>query len=189
MKGNTPMAKDTDNLAAITKNVAETVMNALKPQIEELARNQKILADTIASGSGIVGADGVKKLIADDHAAREQTAQQKAAREAFIKDAANGIAKLPAAYVNQLGTDPAKWADEAKRIAGDWKSDAQAAGFRLPDTGGAGREGGDATGDGFKTEETRTAAQLLAAGLQKRAADHRPIVNFGQQKAAEPQQQ
>jgi hypothetical protein len=140
----------------VTAIVAES-LKSVTGTLTELAKNQKVLADTLAAQAPAadakksLSAEDVQKLVADGVRAateqQQQTAEQKAAREAFIKDEKNGLAKLPAAYVGQLGPDPTKWAEQAKAITETFKADFTAAGGKVENVGGAAREGGDASGE------------------------------------------
>lgn len=158
------------DVAAITKTVTDEVMKAVKAateplagQLAELAKNQKVLADTYAADKAAADkaaddkaadkaaqpltAEQVQKLVSDALAAKEQTAQSKAEREAFIASAESGLGKLPKTYLAKLGADKAKWAEEAKAIVAEFEADFKASGGKVPDVGGANREGGDtATG-------------------------------------------
>jgi hypothetical protein len=146
-------------------------------QVTTTAKNQQILADTIsklppaapaataadgtaaaaAGGGGAKKAepltpDAVQKLIGDaiaaDRQAQQQTAEQRAARDAFVKSDNSGLARIaPAAaalgfdITSKLGTDPNKWGEEAKSIAGGWEQFARANKIPLGDVGGGARDG------------------------------------------------
>lgn len=168
------------DLAAITKSVTEGVLAAIKPQLEkvgqidELVKNQKTIADTLAqlppakpaekkeavAGDAPKALDeaAVAKIVADALAAdrknQQTTAEQKAARDAFVADPANGLAKLPDAYKAQLGNDPAKWPAEAAALKGGWEKFVKDNNIPIPDVGGANREGGTtpASGGGEKAK-------------------------------------
>lgn len=149
----------TIDVAAITKTVTDEVMKGLKPFIEqttakvadlvkttgELAGNHKVLADTLAANKPFTQQDA-EKLIGESveklFAARQQSADSKAERDAFIASEASGLAKLPAVYKAKLGADKAKWAEEAKAIASEFEADFKASGGKVADVGGATRDGG-----------------------------------------------
>ncbi len=94
--------------------------------------------------------EAVTKLVADalaaDRKAQQSTAEQKAEREAFLNNPANGLAKLPDPFKAQLGADPAKWADEAKQVTASWSKFAADNKITIPDVGGAARDGGTPPG-------------------------------------------
>jgi hypothetical protein len=150
-----------DTLGAAIKPVTDSIATLTATQ-GDLVKNQTVLADTLkalppAAPAADKGAtDGkdkaadagksltledVAKLLDERDSKRQQTAQQSAAREAFIKDK---LAKLPAVYQGQLGNDAAKWNDEATKIQQQYEADFKAGGGKADDVGGANREGGSA---------------------------------------------
>jgi hypothetical protein len=158
---------------AVKSAIGEAIKPLVEAQAE-LVKNQKVLADTFAADKATaqkviddaakataeaakkgeaakpLTADDVAKLVADSVAkaqtAQQQSAEQKAQRDAFVNDPKNGIAKLPAPFKAQLGNDPAKWADEAKKLSGEWEQFAKDNKIPLPSVGGATREGGTPPG-------------------------------------------
>lgn len=180
----------TIDVTAITKSVTESVLAALRPSVEELAKNQKIFVDTYAADKAAaeknagkqaadeaasdqkpLGAQDVAKLVADalaqDRASQQKSAAEIAARKAFAVDPKNGLANLPARYQAALGNDPAKWPEEAKAAAAEWQQFAKAAGIKLPDVGGANREGGDAA---VAKKAEQSSLNYLPENLRRQAA-------------------
>jgi hypothetical protein len=157
-----------EQLESVTKLVNETVSTALKPVTEaqtELAKNVGVIADTIkqlppaapedkgkdaAATAAQLTADDVSKQIAEALAKHDQSQQQTAEltrnREAFVKDAKNGLARLPAEFAAKLGNDPSKWEAEAKGIVSSWEGFVKSTGIKMPDVGGSNREGGQTPG-------------------------------------------
>ena len=150
------------DVAAITKAVTEAVMSGFKVKFDEFSKNQQIISDTLVEqGKQLAASAKVteeldkrveEKLKAREDAAR-QTAEQAAARKAFIESDKSGLKKLPAAYFDKLGTDPAKFEAEAAAILADWQKFAKDNGVVIPDVGGATREGGE-TASGTKPAAT-----------------------------------
>ena len=183
----------TIDVTAITKSVTDAVLAAVNPTLVELGKNQKVLADTFAAQATqsqdgtkaddksklaatpqqALTAEQVTKLVADGIAAAQRTAQQSAeqtaAREAFVKSDTSGLAKLPARFQAGLGNDPTKWGDEAKAITKEWEAELTSRGVKIPDVGGANREGGDATG-GAATATAKTGGFLKMPGATATAA-------------------
>lgn len=126
-------------------DVTQAINTALKPLTDalasvgkittELAGNQKVLADTLAQLPPAGGKaepkpsatpltaesvqDLVAKSISDALGKHQQQTAATAAREQFINQ---HLAKIPKPYHSMLGTDPAKWSDEAKAIQADYDS-------------------------------------------------------------------
>jgi hypothetical protein len=188
------------DVAAIQKAVNEAlgaaIETALKPVNEALTtlgQNQKVLGDTLAklppapaAEAGKDGKDGkgeaakplaaedVAKIVTDtiakDRQAQQTTAEQRAARDAFLADPKNGLVRLPDAYKAQLSSDPAKWGDEAKSIAASWEKFAKDNKIALPDVGGAARDGGAAPAQAATTANLANSG-ALPDGLAKYAAE------------------
>lgn len=167
-----PANSDTKiDVAAIVKTATEevgkqfkSVLDGLSGQVAELSKNQKVLADTFAAekealkaaskttdtAAKSLTADDVLKLLDERDSKRQETAEQKAKREAFIADPNNGLANFVKVPIGKslvdakIGADPSKWADEAKAIVAQVES----SGIKMPDVGGAGRDGGKTPADG-----------------------------------------
>lgn len=161
----TPTPTATLDAAAVQKMIADAlkpVTEALKP----IADNQKILADTMAADATAranaakaeadkataaggkappAAGEAPKPLTAEDIAklvndgisgalkTRDDQAKSSAARDAFIGEKLKGV---PAAYQQQLGTDPAKWGEQEQAIRAQLKSDLAAIGATVKDVGG-----------------------------------------------------
>jgi hypothetical protein len=141
----TPPAID---MAALTKSIIEQVtpslIEGLKPVIAEQIKAAVPAPVTPAPATKdakpeALTAEAVAKIVADQIAAASQANGQKAARDAFQ---AEKLKDLPAAYRNQLGSDPAKWAAEEQAIREQFKADLKAAGLEPKNVGGAAKEGG-----------------------------------------------
>jgi hypothetical protein len=163
----------------------------------ELAKNHRILADTLeklppAKADKETGEPGDKgkpapdaspltpeaitkmitEAIAADRQQQQTTQAAKSERDSFVGSEASGLARLPAAYQNQLGPDRARWADEAKAIVHQWEADFKAAGGTVANLGGANREGGDATGGANGQDAAgRKKFSGLAEGTEKFAGE------------------
>jgi hypothetical protein len=140
------------DMAAIQKTVNDTLAGAMKPvtdAIAQLAGSQKTIADALAAQATAAApktkegeakpltAEDVTKLVTDVVTRAQQTqqasAQQQQQRDNFI---ASRLKNFPAAYANQLGNDPAKFEDEAKKIETAFKADAEKNGWKVPAIGG-----------------------------------------------------
>lgn len=176
-----------EELASITKNVTDGVMASLKPQFDqvgELAKNQKILADTIkqlppaqteeqkTGESGKtkpepVTAESIGKIVADQIAAAQKSQQasdqSRQQREQFI---ANRLKNFPPAYQNQLGNDPAKFEEEAKNIEQVFKTDATKFGWKAPSVGGE-NAGGQSPAAVKPDLSKLSASELIRMGVQQ----------------------
>lgn len=153
------------DVAAIVKTVTDQVLEANKAAFAEFGKNLKIVADTLTEQGKTLGALQAQKNVTEDQLNRavasaldadrrtqKDSADQKATREAFVKDAKNGLAKLPAEYTDKLGADPAKWPDEAKAIVERWEGFVKSSGITVPNVGGgANRDGGQPPADQPKT--------------------------------------
>jgi hypothetical protein len=159
--------------------------DAIKPlatTLQSLGENQKVIADTLAklppaaaaaatdagtggaaaaAGSTDAGAakpltaEDVTKLITTHSQQQQQNAEQRAAREAFVKSDRSGLARIaPVASAMgfdvgaKLGADQTKWGDEAKAIASGWETYLKDNKIPLGDLGGGARDGGAAGGAG-----------------------------------------
>jgi hypothetical protein len=178
-----PLATSVSELAKNHKIFADTYA-ADQKKLEEAA---KAAADAAKVDAGKPGdkkdapaaltAEAVSKLVADaiaaDRKAQSQTAEQRAAKDAFIADPKNGLTKYPALYKQQLGDDPAKWPEQAKSIVATYEADFKAGGGSVPDVGGANREGGNpasGAGSGTPAVNPLVANGALTEGLAKFAA-------------------
>jgi hypothetical protein len=161
-------------LAAAIKPLSEA-LTPLGETIKSLADNQKVLADTMAKlppattaknegeGAGaekpLTAAD-VAKLLDDRDKARQTTEAQRAERQRFIDSDTSGLKRLPAEFKDRLGSDPAKWKDEATTIAGSWEKFVKDNKIAVPDVGGG--AGGEAPAGGKAADGK--AAQLANSG-------------------------
>jgi hypothetical protein len=159
---------------AIGKLINDAIGAALKPITDglgELAKNQKVLADTFAADQQKAAEaakaaaaatttdakkgeppkpltlEDVTKVVNDSVAnqlkTREEAAASTEARNKFIGEK---LKDLTPAYQNLLGNDPAKWAAEEQQIRDKFKAEITAAGLKIPDVGGG--NAGGATGSG-----------------------------------------
>jgi hypothetical protein len=151
-----------DTMAADRKTAeaqAATAAAAAKEAATAKEAAEKATADKAAAGAGDGVADkpialteadfnkrvaeAAGKLVDDRFKAQQTTAEQQASREAFVKNPENGLAKLPAEFAGRLGTDPAKWKDEARAAVGSFEKYLKDNNVKIDGVGGANREGGD----------------------------------------------
>ena len=126
-------AIDLDKLGGI---IATAVAGALKPVADSVAALQAQMkpADTAKKEEGKpLSLADVEKLLDNKLGAQQQSQQLAHRRDSFIGER---LAKLPKAYQNMLGSDPAKWEDEAKVIAAQHAADFKASGGQIQNTGG-----------------------------------------------------
>jgi hypothetical protein len=125
---------------AVTAAVAE----ANKPVAEALTKLQPQQPAATQQGQGQGGAGGgdkakplteqdVARIVGDQLKSFQQTTQQGQARERYQ---AEKLKDLPVAYRNQLGSDPAKWAQEEQQIREQFKTDFKGLGGTTPNVGG-----------------------------------------------------
>jgi hypothetical protein len=143
----------------LQKLIADSISAAFKPiadAIGVMTKQQGIIADTLTKlppaqleqkpdeNSGNKKADEqpktltldeVQKLLDTTLAKQQQQNANSAERSKFI---AEKLAKIPAVYQNQLGTDPSKWNDELKTIQSSFESDFKAAGGKVENIGAPG---------------------------------------------------
>lgn len=179
------------------EQVGKAIADAIRPLNDSLAevtaaqsdmvKNQQVLADTLkqlppapapaakaegdknggAAGEKPLTAEAVQKIVGD--AIGALTSQQKASgdKAAFVASPASGLAKLPDAYKSLLGTDPAKWADEAKSIAAKFESDFKALGGKIENIGMASKEGGTPASKAPVDLSKVPAFERIRMGLEK----------------------
>lgn len=128
---------------ALATALPAAIAEANKPMVEAL-RAQQPAAGTqgqAAAQGGQAGAakaqtlteQDVARIVGDQLKSFQQTTQQTQARERYQADK---LKDLPAAYRNQLGPDPAKWAAEEQQIRDQYKADFGAVGGQGKDVGG-----------------------------------------------------
>jgi len=178
----TPAAAPAIDYAKLAEAMTAALKPALTEAIKPIADNQKILADTLAALPPAAGkqgdgkqtdaakpldAEGVAKIVAEQLKGFTAQTQQSAEREKYI---AAHLAKLPAAYQTQLGNDPAKWAEEAKTIQGQFEADFKA-------NGGKAETLASGTTDGGKTaaKETPDFSKLPAFELLHKGVEAMPV--------------
>lgn len=171
--------------AAVQKLVTDTVTAALKPlgdSLGELAKNQKVFADTLMADAAKAAEAAKAKTDADKKTdapkpitledvqsaitnsltsafkTRDDAAATSTLRNSFIGEK---MKDLPPTYQSQLGNDPAKWPTEEQAIRDRFRAEMAAAGFKVPDVG-AGNAGGE-TGSGGKSQTQPNQAKDLAA--------------------------
>jgi hypothetical protein len=163
-----------DALGKSLKTVTDAV-TSISGTVGDLAKNQKVLADTMAAQAAPkpeekkegeqkpLTIEDVGKAISDALGKQQQTQQQQQARGEFIS---KNLAKLPARFQQALGNDPAKWADEAKTIQGEYEQLVKSVGGKLENVGGADRDGG--TTPAKQQLDASTAAKLPNEEFAKR---------------------
>jgi hypothetical protein len=132
---------------AMTTAITTAVSEANKPLVEQFKtlQAQPATAAGTPAAAGKPGEvkpvtlDDVKNVIAEQFKGIQQQNQQSAQRDAYL---ANKLKDVPAAYRNQLGNDPAKWATEEQTIRDQFKTDLAAAGLKPKDVGGVTPAGG-----------------------------------------------
>lgn len=172
----------------INKVIADAIgpvlesIKGITGQLGELAKNQKVLADTYVQAAGEKGAaaktpaadgaatpltlDAVTKLLDEREAKRSEGATKKAAREKFIAEQLKGV---PEVYHSLLGDDEKAWAAKADEIRGKVKADVAALGAKLPDVAGDVTAAGTAKHPEAKADFSKlTADQKIALGLKSR---------------------
>lgn len=175
--GGTASAAASSGNADLSKLVSAAVALAIAPLAEQLgalgkahgdlAANQKVLADTLAS-SKPVGADEIAKTV---EAALEKRGQAQASgdrRKAFVAEQLKGI---PDSYHAHLGDDETKWGEKAVEIRAKLKADLTAMGVKLPEVSGEPGPGAGATAKApaVTTDLSKlTADQKIALGLKAR---------------------
>lgn len=170
--GNVTMDQVNQAITAAIRPVTEAV-SPLAQTLKDLAANQKVMADTMAADKAKAetgAADKAKPLTKEDVTllvgeaiqgafTQQAAAQQSSAqREAFIQQKLAGV---PPVYANQLGTDPAKWAEQEAQIREQFKADAAKLGLKVSDVSG-GNPGGASTASATDDQKI---TQLKAAGL------------------------
>jgi hypothetical protein len=171
----TPPALDQ---AAITKLVSDTVAASLAKTLPDaIASATKPLTDALAALPKPAEAkadaskkdepltlDAIGKLIDSRLSATQQQQSTKAQRDKYI---AEKLKDLPAAYARQLGDDPAKWAAEEQAIRGDFKTDYESKGFKLPPVGDPKSDGGTTPDKKPLDLSKMTPMQLAVQGLSE----------------------
>lgn len=178
------------DVAAIAKQVTESVLSQVGKLLEPITANQKVLADTLAklppapAATAAAGTEKdekapkgltveeAQKLFSELLAGQQKASQATAAREAFIS--AN-LAKLPKPYQGQLGTDPAKWAEEAKSIQKSFEDEWVARGGKLESLGGAARDGGTTAATAPVDTSKLPAFERIQRGLEKLPVANAPV--------------
>lgn len=159
--------------ASLGPALATAIGEANKPLVEQLGKLQPPAAAAgnaaggNAAGAGATGgkptpvtAEDVAKIVAEQLKGFQQTSQQTAQREAYL---GSKLKDLPAAYRNQLGPDPAKWAAEEQAIRDQFKADLAAAGVKPADVGGD-QPGGQKPGQAVDLSKL-SPVQKVMAGL------------------------
>lgn len=168
--------------ASLGPALATAIGEANKPLVEQLGKLQppaaaagNAAANTAGgntaggntAGAGATGgkpapvtAEDVAKIVAEQLKGFQQTSQQTAQREAYL---GSKLKDLPAAYRNQLGPDPAKWAAEEQAIRDQFKADLAAAGVKPADVGGD-QPGGQKPGQAVDLSKL-SPVQKVMAGL------------------------
>lgn len=122
----------------------------------------------------------VKKLIAESLGQHQQTTQTQQLRERYLGEK---LKDLPAAYRNQLGSDPAKWTAEEQAIRDAYKADFKIAGGTVADVGGSAGAGNSSAakkpGEGVDMSKM-TPTQLMELGMK----NSRPVTTPQQQQQA-----
>lgn len=164
-----PAANGGIDVQALTQGIVQGVSaalgEALKPLGEQLGKLAAPEKKPEAATDKPITAQDVAKMVTDALAGQKASADGVAKREQFIT--AN-LGKLPAAYRNQLGTDPAKWADESKAIQGQFEADVKGLpGVKLESLGTPAGDGGK-TPAGEKPDLSKIPAfERLHMGLEK----------------------
>lgn len=186
------------DLPDVQKLVADTVAAALAPvtaALADLGKNQKVLADTLASlppsgapenvkggtGPTALSLEDVAKLLDEREAKAKAGAASAAKRAAFVAEKLKGV---PEAYHHLLGDDEGKWEENAKAAREKLKADLTALGAKLPDVTG---DAAPATGNAGGTPPTAkpdlsklNADQLIALGLKQRPVQPQPIKSLSE---------
>ena len=158
--------------AELAKLVAAGVAEAMKPYAEQLGKLGQPAAAAAAADPAKAADAGPKPLTMDDLVKtldqREQARAGTDARNGYVRDR---LKDLPAVYANQLGTDPAKFAENEQAIRTSYRDDLKARGFKAPDVGGDASgdgtpQGGDSPANGVNLKDV-PANQLIAIGLGK----------------------
>lgn len=130
----TPPAGGNSELTALAKSV-----NDLQAKLDDLVKNQSILADTLAklppasaeqpkteqpksAKAEPLTLEQVQKTVNDALAAHDKSSKVSAEKSARIS---KDLADVPARY-RSLGDDPAKWDDEVKAIKDEYRRDFRA---------------------------------------------------------------
>lgn len=164
---------DYDKLgAAVAKANAGLLADLIKP----IADNQKIIADTMATQAAaakpadgakaeapkVLNAEDVARIVADSLKASQTSADAANSRKAFVSEK---LKDLPAAYQNQLGADPAKWASEEQAIRTQYQADFKASGGKAAEVNGNAGAAGATTAAATVDYSKLTPTQLIAQGL------------------------
>jgi hypothetical protein len=163
----------------------EAVFKPLVAQVGDLAKNQKVIADTIAATPAApatpaaskddkpkaLTADEVDALLTRKLAEAQAKGAKSADRQAFID---TKMKDVPAAYRGKLGDDPAQWAAQEQAIRGEWAADLKAVGFTPPNVGGGAGGAGGTTPAAKAVDETKlSGAQLLSIAVEESAVPSR----------------
>ena len=168
----TPAAIDMDALAKLIQtNTQAAVAEAVKPLNERLAKFETAqsapakdaAAKEAAAVKPITEADIDARVEAKFKAAQEASTA-KATRDAYLGEK---LKDLPEAYRSQLGSDPAKFAEQEQKIRDTFKADFKAAGGTVKDVAGvtAAAAGGVAPAAGLNLDQNSPQANI-AAGLR-----------------------
>lgn len=148
---------------AIGPLIGTTVGDAVKPLSELLAKQQTPATDDAAAKAAKpLTSEDVGRIVGEQLKTFQQSTQATEQRRQFLDDK---LKDVPAAYRNQLGSDPAKWPAEEQQIREQYKADFKALGGKVEDVSGdppAGAKKPDAVVDTSKLNPV----QKIALGLK-----------------------
>lgn len=162
------------------------VAKAISPAFQPLVDQQKIIADTLTAdvearktaakpadakpadaakpgeAAKPLTAQDVAQIVADSIKASQTSTEAANSRKVFVADK---LKDLPAAYQNQLGADPAKWAAEEQAIRTQYQADFKVSGGKAPEVNGNAGQAGATTPAATVDYSKLTPTQLIAQGL------------------------
>jgi hypothetical protein len=151
----------------IVTGVSAAIGEALKPlgeQIGKLGTPQAQKPEEKATAEKPLTMADVTKVVTEALAGQQSSQVNAQKRGEFI--AAN-LGKLPKAYQNQLGQDPAKWPEEAKGIQAQFETDAKGLGVKLEGLGNPAGDGGKTAAQEKVDTSKMPAFERLHRGLEK----------------------
>lgn len=119
-------------VAAATQAATAAVSQAMAPLADQVKALQADLGK-------VANPEAIAKVVSDQLAASQASQTKIAARQAYVSEKMKDV---PAAYLSQLGDDPAKFTENEQAIRTQLKADLAKLGVKAPDVGGT-APGGD----------------------------------------------
>lgn len=169
--GTPPAGNGGIDMKALGELIAQQVAAAIKPVADQVAELGKAKAPEKpekpaepAQQAKSLTAEDVQRIVGESLKSFAASTQQAEGRKGFI---AEKLKDLPAVYQNQLGNDPAKWAEQEQQIRTQYQADFKAAGGKVAEVDGAAGTSGAAKPNQTVDTSKLSAVQLMEMGLKE----------------------